>query len=74
MTEINYATALELRAIADVIDTQNEVYRGLEANGSTVYLDNITVTDTNGMPLAVLVWRSEADSFGVAMQQSVNSL
>jgi len=67
MDEVKYARPDELRALADLIDTQNEVARGLENAGSVLFLDNISVTDRDGNPLGMLSWRTEADSFGVAL-------
>lgn len=67
MDEVKYGTAPELRALADLIDTQNEVARGLEAAGSVLFVDNISVTDADGNPLAVLSWRTERDGFGLTL-------
>jgi hypothetical protein len=67
MNEVKYARPEELRALADLIDTQNEVARGLERAGSVIFVDNVQVTDKDGNTLGVLSWRTEADSFGLAL-------
>lgn len=67
MTQV-FATPPELRAVADLADTLNETARGLE-HGGVVSIDNIQVFDSNGGVLGVLVWRMEADSFGLATRQ-----
>lgn len=63
-----YATAPELRAIADLIDKMNQTAGGLVDGGSVIYVDNISVTDPSGNVLGVLEWRTESDSFGVALR------
>lgn len=64
--EVMYANAGELRAIADLIDQFNKTALALN-EGAVVNVDNIMVTDTNGLPLGVLSWRTEGDTFGLAL-------
>lgn len=62
-----FATPLELRAMADLAERLNETHAGWEASEYPVSFDDVAVYDESGIKIAVLVWRTEADSFAVTL-------
>lgn len=62
---LTYATPPELRDIADIADRMNESHALLELADNALTFDEVAVYDGAGNKLGVLVWRTEADSFGI---------
>lgn len=62
-----FATPAELRSMADIADRLNLLHEEVSDAGSTLYIDDVALYDEAGTRVAVLVWRTEADSFGVRL-------